>query len=185
MEFETFDIEGPCLIKPKVWADQRGHFIETFKEAWFRQTIVDVAFIQDNQALSLLKGTIRALHFQMAPMAQGKLVSCPRGAIFDVAVDIRPQSKTFGHWLSAHLDDQNHHQLWVPEGFAHGYCTLSDNTVVSYKVTNPYSPAHERGLAFDDPDIGIVWPHDLRSAILSDKDRHQPSLDALERDGLR
>jgi dTDP-4-dehydrorhamnose 3,5-epimerase len=180
MHFERFDISGPALIKPKLIGDSRGYFMEAWKEAWFREHIEDVGFVQDNQSLSAQVGTIRGLHYQDAPVAQGKLVRCLKGAIFDVAVDIRPGSATFGQWVGATLSAENAEQLWVPEGFAHGFCTLEPDTIVFYKVTNPYSKDHDRGLAFDDPDIGIDWPIDLSAAMLSDKDRVQPSLNSLK-----
>lgn len=159
--------------------DARGYFMEAFKDPWFRENVADVTFVQDNQSLSAKVGTIRGLHFQRAPLVQGKLVRCLRGAIFDVAVDIRPGSATFGQWVGEMLTPENALQLWVPEGFAHGFCTLEPDTVVFYKVTNPYSAAHDAGIAFDDPEIGIEWPIDLASAVLSDKDKAQPKLSSL------
>lgn len=179
MQTITYVLSGPVLIQPKRHGDARGYFMETFKAAWFRDTIADVAFVQDNQALSAEAGTIRGLHFQRAPMAQGKLIRCLRGAIFDVAVDIRPESETFGQWLGVTLTPEAGDQLWVPAGFAHGYCTLTNDTEVFYKVTAPYSPADEGGVAFDDPDIAIDWPMSAGSAILSPRDRTWPSLKNL------
>jgi len=167
------------LITPKRHADARGYFMEAFKDAWFRENVADTGFVQDNQSLSAQVGTIRGLHYQEAPMAQGKLVRCLKGAIFDVAVDIRPGSGTFGQWIGETLTPENAQQLWVPEGFAHGFCTLEPDTEVFYKVTNPYSPTHDKGVAFDDPEIGIEWPIDILHAFLSDKDRVQPGLSSL------
>lgn len=180
MQFDVFSISGPALIKPQKIGDARGYFMEAWKDTWFRENIADVGFVQDNQSLSAQVGTIRGLHYQEAPVAQGKLVRCLKGAIFDVAVDIRPRSATFGQWIGATLSPDNAEQLWVPEGFAHGFCTLEPDTIVFYKVTNPYSKAHDRGIAFDDPDIGIDWPVDLKAAVLSDKDRLQPALKSLK-----
>ncbi len=180
MQVKRYDIEGPALIVPPRFGDARGHFFEAWKDAWFRETIEDKGFVQDNQSLSAQVGTIRGLHYQAAPVSQGKLVRCLRGAIFDVAVDIRPESSTFGQWVGETLTAEGGEQLWVPEGFAHGFCTLKPDTEVFYKVTNPYSKAHDFGLAFDDPDIGIEWPVDIMSAILSDKDKVQPSLKSLK-----
>lgn len=180
MEFKSFPIKGPALIMPKRIGDQRGYFTETFKSDWFRQHIDDVTFVQDNQSLSAQTGTIRGLHYQLSPFGQGKLVRCLAGAIYDVAVDIRAGSETFGQWIGAELSANNGHQLWVPEGFAHGFCTLQPDTVVFYKVTNPYSPAHDRGMAFDDPDVAIDWPVEVQDAVLSDKDRRQPRLKDIE-----
>lgn len=179
MQFERYLIKGPALIQPKMIGDDRGFFMEAFKVDWFRQNIEVVTFVQDNQSLSRQVGTIRGLHYQSAPFAQGKLVRCLKGSIFDVAVDIRPQSETFGQWVGATLTAEKGEQLWVPEGFAHGFCTLEPDTEVFYKVTNPYSRDHDKGIAFDDPEIGIDWPMDLSQAILSDKDKIQPSLASL------
>lgn len=179
MDFKRFEIRGPALIQPKMIGDDRGFFMEAFKSQWFRENIEDVTFVQDNQSLSRQSGTIRGLHYQKAPVGQGKLVRCLKGAIFDVAVDIRPDSATFGQWVGEILTAEKAEQLWVPEGFAHGFCTLMPDTEVFYKVTNPYSREHDAGVAFDDPDIGIVWPTDLSVAVLSDKDRVQPSLSSL------
>lgn len=179
MEYRRLDINDVALIKPKMIGDARGFFMEAFKDAWFREHIADVGFVQDNQSLSAQVGTIRGLHYQTAPFGQGKLVRCLKGAIFDVAVDIRPASPTFGRWVGETLTAEGAEQLWVPEGFAHGFCTLLPDTMVFYKVTNPYSKAHDFGVAFDDPDIGIDWPIDIANAVLSDKDRSQPSLNSL------
>lgn len=179
MQVVTYAVQGPALITPNRIGDARGYFMEAFKDAWFREHVCDIGFVQDNQSLSAQVGTIRGLHYQEAPMEQGKLVRCLKGAIFDVAVDIRPGSETFGQWISAELSADNAQQLWVPAGFAHGFCTLLPDTEVFYKVTNPYSRDHDRGMAFDDPEIGIKWPADLANAVLSDKDRQQPSLATL------
>lgn len=179
MEFTRFAVEGPALVQPKMIGDDRGFFMEAFKDAWFREHIADVTFVQDNQSLSRQAGTIRGLHYQSAPFGQGKLVRCLKGAIFDVAVDIRPGSSTFGRWVGATLTADKGEQLWVPDGFAHGFCTLVPDCEVFYKVTNPYSKPNDLGLAFDDPEIGIEWPIDIAKAILSDKDRNQPSLASL------
>ena len=179
MHFERFDIEGPALIRPKMIGDARGFFMEAFKDGWFREHIADVTFVQDNQSLSRQKGVIRGLHYQKAPVGQGKLVRCIKGAIFDVAVDIRPDSATFGQWVGVTLTAEKGEQLWVPEGFAHGFCTLEPDCEVFYKVTNPYSREHDAGVAFDDPEIGVAWPVDLAEAVLSDKDQVQPKLASL------
>ena len=153
--------------------------MEAFKDAWFRENIEGVTFVQDNQSLSRQVGTIRGLHYQKAPVGQGKLVRCLKGSIFDVAVDIRLESATFGQWVGETLTAEKGEQLWVPEGFAHGFCTLEPDTEVFYKVTNPYSREHDAGIAFDDPEIGIKWPIDLSTAVLSDKDKIQPPLASL------
>lgn len=179
MQSEIFAVDGPALLTPKLIGDSRGYFMETFKADWFRENIADVAFVQDNQSLSAQVGTIRGLHYQKEPVPQGKLVRCLKGSIFDVAVDIRKGSKTFGKWIGATLTAANSQQLWVPEGFAHGFCTLEPDTIVFYKVTNPYSHPHDAGIAFDDPEIGIDWPINLAKAVLSDKDKVQPKLASL------
>lgn len=154
--------------------------MEAFKDGWFRENVADIAFVQDNQSLSREAGTIRGLHYQTEPFAQGKLVRCLKGAIFDVAVDILPQSPNFGKWIGETLTAARGEQLWVPAGFAHGFCTLEPDTEVFYKVTAPYSAPHDAGIAFDDPEIGVDWPIDSRRAILSAKDRHQPPLASLK-----
>jgi len=179
MRFETFKVVGPALIRPKMIGDSRGYFMEAFKAEWFRENIEDVTFVQDNQSLSAQVGTIRGLHYQKSPVPQGKLVRCLKGAIFDVAVDIRGGSETFGQWIGATLTAEKGEQLWVPEGFAHGFCTLEPDTVVFYKVTNPYSQPHDAGIAFDDPEIGIDWPIKPSEATLSEKDKVQPKLASL------
>lgn len=179
MEFETFEIEGPKLIKPKVIGDNRGYFMEAYKDTWFKENIASVDFVQDNQSMSSEIGTLRGLHYQKSPFGQGKLVRCLSGEIFDVAVDIRENSKTFGNWIGVNLSSENNHQLWIPDGFLHGFCTLTKDCVVFYKVTNPYNKDCDAGIAFDDPDIAIKWPIDINSAILSDKDKNQPSLKSL------
>lgn len=178
MEFEALEIPDVKLIKPKRFGDARGYFSEVFKDAWFRQNIADVGFVQDNESLSATVGTVRGLHFQLEPFAQGKLVRCTRGALLDVAVDIRTGSPHYGRWVSAELSSENGHQLWVPAGFAHGFMTLAPDTVISYKVTAVYSAEHDRGVKWDDPAIGITWP-ETAEHILSEKDARQPLLSEL------
>ncbi len=179
MQLKIFDIDGPVLILPKKLGDSRGYFMEAFKDNWFRENVADIGFVQDNQSLSAQAGTVRGLHYQEAPMGQGKLVRCLKGAIFDVAVDVRPGSATFGKWIGETLTAEGAEQLWVPEGFLHGFCTLKPDTEVFYKVTNPYSPAHDRGIAWNDPEIGVEWPVSADEAILSDKDKLLPPLRSL------
>jgi len=176
MEVSKLKIEEVVLITPRRFGDDRGYFSETFKDEWFRNTIEDVAFVQDNQSLSVTPGTLRGLHYQLDPFAQGKLVRCIAGSIFDVAVDIREGSATFGQWVGAVLTAEVGEQLWIPTGFAHGFCTLQPDTAVVYKVTAPYSKDHDRGIRFDDPAIGIEWPVSADSAMLSEKDKVQPLL---------
>ncbi len=180
MIFERFDIPDVLLIKPKKFGDARGYFMETFRQSLFEEQAGPVRFVQDNQSLSADGGTVRGLHFQLSPCAQGKLVSCVAGAILDVAVDIRVGSPTYGKHVSAELTAENGHQLWVPVGFAHGFCTLEPMTKVSYKVTDYYSAEHDRGLRWDDPELGIAWPVTAENAVLSAKDKSQPGFLGLD-----
>jgi dTDP-4-dehydrorhamnose 3,5-epimerase len=179
MRIETTAIEGIIAITPPRFGDHRGYFSEVFKDAWFRENVADVTFIQDNESLSAQTGTVRGLHFQIPPFAQGKLVRCLAGRIMDVVVDIREGSPSFGKWLSQELSSENGMQLWVPAGFAHGFATIEPNSVISYKVTAPYSPQHDRGIAWNDPAIGIRWPFDERDMVSSDKDKTLPRLTDL------
>ncbi len=176
MQFERLTTPEIVKITPARFGDNRGYFSEVFKDQWFRETIADVGFVQDNQSLSATAGTVRGLHFQLAPFAQGKLVRCIAGAIFDVAVDIRVGSPTYGKWVGAELSADNGAQLWIPAGFAHGFATLVPDTIIHYKVTAPYSAASDRGLLWNDPAIGIDWPVAMDAVILSDKDARQPTL---------
>lgn len=162
------------LIFPPIFRDLRGFFSETYSQQSLAAAGVVDAFVQDNHSLSRAKGVIRGLHYQIAPHAQGKLVRVTRGSIFDVAVDIRHGSPTFGQHVSTVLSAENWAQLWIPVGFAHGFCTLEADSEVIYKVTNPYAPECDRGIAFDDAALGIDWPVPREAAILSDKDRRQP-----------
>lgn len=179
MNFKRFDIEGPVLVEPRRIGDARGWFSETYRAALFRESVAQVDFVQHNQSMSAAAGTVRGLHFQTDPMAQGKLVRCLRGAILDVAVDIRRDSPTFGRHVAAELTAENGFQLWVPRGFAHGFVTRAADTEVFYLVTEYYSPAHDRGLLWNDPALGIDWGIDPDEAQLSDKDLRQPRLEDL------
>lgn len=176
MIFNQFPIEGPVEIVPKRLGDSRGYFAETFRADRFTAAVGAIEFVQENESLSAQAGTIRGLHFQSNPAAQGKLVRCVAGAILDVAVDLRHGSPTYGQWVAAELTGDNGHQLWVPTGFAHGFCTLVPNTVVSYKVTNYYSPENDKGVLWNDAGIGVEWPSVADPETLSAKDRVQPSL---------
>ncbi len=165
-------IAGLVLIEPEAHGDERGFLVETYRaEAW-RDLGVDASFVQDNQSRSR-RGTLRGLHFQTRP-GQAKLVRCARGAIFDVAVDLRRGSPTFGRWEGYELSDRDHRQLYVPVGFAHGFCVLSDEADVAYKLSSYFDPATEAGIAWDDPDVGVEWP--LAEPLLSDRDRAAPRL---------
>ena len=174
MEFRTFDLEGPFEIKPRKIEDERGYFSEIFRLNAFAERVRDAEFVQENQSLSVRPGTVRGLHFQTLPAAQGKLVRCLAGRLLDVAVDLRRDSATFGRWVSVILSPEDCNQLWVPVGFAHGFCTLELNTVITYRVTGYYSPENDKGVAWDDPDIGIDWPDIADAQTLSAKDRSQP-----------
>lgn len=186
MQINFFDIDGPFEIVPRKLGDERGYFAEMFREDRFLEAVAQsdaVAsgrgrpqFVQENQSLSAKVGTVRGLHFQTQPMAQGKLVRCAQGAIFDVAVDIRHDSPTFGRWIAVELNPEKCNQLWVPAGFAHGFCTLLPDTIVAYKVTHYYSPEHDKGLAWNDPQVAIDWPGVVAPETLSAKDKVQPKL---------
>lgn len=176
MNFERTKIADVVVIEPKKVGDSRGYFMETFRQTLFSDHVGTFEFVQDNQSLSAEAGTIRGLHFQLEPRAQGKLVRCIAGALLDVAVDIRTGSPTYGEHVAVELTAANGKQLWVPPGFAHGFCTLLPNTEISYKVTDYYSADHDRGLLWNDPTLGIDWPIDSERAALSVKDNRQPRL---------
>ncbi len=182
MQFAPLPVSGLLEIVPRRHGDARGYFVETFRQDLFEAAVGPVVFVQDNQSMSAEVGTVRGLHFQLNPRAQGKLVRCLVGAILDVAVDIRRGSPTCGQHVKVELSADNGHQLWVPPGFAHGFCTLEPNTVIAYKVTDYYSPEHDRGLSWNDPALGIDWPVAEDKAILSAKDRVQPLLSELDAD---
>lgn len=175
MQVEALAIADVKLLTPKIFRDSRGFFSEVYKRAELAAHGIAADFVQDNHAASRESGVVRGLHLQTAPHAQGKLIRVTRGAIFDVAVDVRHGSPTFGQHVSAILSAENWQQMWVPTGFAHGYCTVEPDTEVIYKVTAPYAPQTEQGIAWDDPGLAIAWPVDAASAILSDKDtRNKP-----------
>ncbi|USJ25575.1 dTDP-4-dehydrorhamnose 3,5-epimerase [Ensifer adhaerens] len=176
MNFERTSIADVVVVEPKKFGDSRGYFMETFRQVLFAEHVGAFEFVQDNQSFSAEVGTVRGLHFQTEPKSQGKLVRCIAGAILDVAVDIRSGSPTYGAHVAVELTAENGKQLWVPPGFAHGFCTLKPNTEISYKVTDYYSAEHDRGLLWNDPRLGIDWPVDVEKAALSDKDKRQPSL---------
>lgn len=173
-------LEEAILIRPVRIADERGFFAETFRQADYAAQGISCTFVQDNHALSRRKGTLRGLHFQKAPHEQAKLVWCVAGAMLDVVVDIRPQSPTFGQHAAVSLTASSGEQLFVPAGFAHGYCTLEDNTEVAYRVSDYYAPEYEFGLRFDDPALGIDWPFPASDLILTDRDRQWPDLETLK-----
>jgi dTDP-4-dehydrorhamnose 3,5-epimerase len=176
MKVKETNLPGVLLIEPDVFGDHRGFFLETWnRERYLAAGFPDVSFVQDNHSRSC-KGVLRGLHFQKQH-AQGKLVQVATGAAFDVAVDIRPDSATFGQWAGYELTEENHHQLWIPPGFAHGFCVLSDVADFQYKCTDYYHPEDEGGILWNDPDIGISWP--LGIPQLSDRDISLPKLAEL------
>lgn len=170
MEVNQLRLNGLKLIKPKVFRDQRGFFLETFQEPFYRDIGINEIFQQDNHSYSK-KGCIRGMHFQSQP-GQAKLVRVAVGKIYDVAVDIRKDSPTYGQWEGVILDDQEHCQLFIPVGFAHGFCVLSEEAHVMYKVSSPYNPQYEKGFRWDDPEIGIEWP--IKECMVSERDRASP-----------
>ena len=178
--FEDLKLAGLKLITPKKFGDDRGFFCETHNASTWEKAGLNYHFVQDNHSLSRDVGTLRGLHFQSAPFAQDKLVRVLRGRILDVAVDLRKSSKTFGQYISVELSYENWKQLFIPMGFAHGFVTLEPNTEVFYKVTNFYSPSHDLGIAWDDPDIGIDWPIKREEVILSQKDQKLPFLSDVQ-----
>ena len=174
MKMKETKLPGVVLIEPAVFQDSRGFFMESYNFKKFSELGISVTFVQDNHSLSAEKGVLRGLHYQLNPMAQTKLVRVTAGAIFDVVVDIRKGSPTYGQWESFELSAENRLQILVPRGFAHGFCTLAPNTEVQYKVDSYYAPEYDRGIAWDDPALGIPWPVD--NPILSDKDARHPRL---------
>ena len=175
MKVERLAIPEIILVTPPRFGDDRGFFSEVWKLHAFAQAGIDLPFVQDNQSLSRERGVIRGLHCQIAPHPQGKLVRCLRGAIWDVAVDARIGSSTYGKWAAAELSAENWAQLWIPPGFLHGFCTLEPDTEVLYKVTDIYSRESERGVIWNDPALALPWPVPDAEAILSDKDRILPT----------
>ncbi|CAK7042510.1 MAG: dTDP-4-dehydrorhamnose 3,5-epimerase [Desulfovibrio sp.] len=180
MEFERTPIDGVILVKPTVWRDPRGYFVETWQQTRYMEIGIALPFVQDNRSRSI-KGTLRGLHFQRN-FPQGKLVSVSRGSVFDVAVDIRKNSPTFGQWFGAELTEENQHQMWVAPGLAHGFCVTSDVADFSYKCTEYYHPEDDAGIRWNDPAIGIAWP--IGTPILSAKDENAPLLKDADLGGL-
>lgn len=176
MKVERLAIPDVILLTPQRFRDPRGFFSETWKQGQYADIGIPGPFIQDNHAVSTDRYVVRGLHLQVGPNAQGKLVRVVRGAIWDVAVDVRHGSPTYGHHVGAVLSAENWSQLWVPVGFLHGYCTLEADTEVIYKVTGPYDKAAERGVIWNDPDLAVQWPIPPDQAILSDKDQVLPLL---------
>lgn len=166
-------IEGLLIIEPRVFHDARGYFVETYNEQRYREAGVDAAFVQDNQSCSTY-AVVRGLHFQKPPYTQAKLVSCTKGRVLDVAVDLRKESPTYGKWYAVELSEENHRQFYIPRGFAHGFSVLSEQAVFTYKCDNLYHPEAEGGLLLSDPDVAIEWqvPEEMR--VISEKDTKHP-----------
>lgn len=179
MNFIRTEIDGVTVIEPKVFDDPRGFFYESYRKELFVQNGITDEFVQDNVSSSA-KGVLRGLHYQTAPRAQAKLMRVLRGSVYDVAVDIRPRSKTFGKFFPILLSAENRKMLYIPKGFAHGFCVLEEGTEFMYKVSDYYSPEHERGVLWSDPELAIPWPKIDRSFILSEKDKKFPSLKDLK-----
>ena len=177
--FKRLSIPDVIFVEPQSFSDDRGFFFESFKESDFFLNGIDKKFVQDNFSHSV-NGVIRGLHFQKAPKAQAKLVTVLKGKIFDVAVDIRKNSPTYGKWVSEILSDNTHNLLYVPEGFAHGFCVISDEADVLYKVSNEYSQEHERSIIWNDPKLDIQWP--IKKPIISNKDNKLSLLENLDND---
>lgn len=179
MKFTELEIKGVWLIEPKVFTDQRGYFMESFKKELFEQYVGEVNFIQDNESKST-KGVLRGLHFQKGEYSQAKLVRALKGRVLDVVVDIRKNSPTFGKYVAVELTEDNKCQLYMPRNIAHGFVVLSDDAIFSYKVDNIYSPQHETTLAWNDPKVGIDWILDESELILSEKDKLGVKLEELK-----
>ncbi|MFC1656459.1 dTDP-4-dehydrorhamnose 3,5-epimerase [Patescibacteria group bacterium] len=177
MKFEKLDIQGLVIITPKVFEDSRGFFLESYNQKVFGKNGINIEFVQDNHSHST-KNVLRGLHYQIEPFAQDKLIRVTRGKVFDVAVDIRKDSKTFGRWYGVELSAENKKMFFIPKGFAHAFLTLTDEVDFNYKVSNLYSVNHDRGLLWNDLDIGIKWP--IKNPILSEKDKNQPKLKDLK-----
>lgn len=179
MEVTKTSIDGLLVLQPRVFRDQRGYFFESFSQREFDEKVAPVRFVQDNQSMSQ-RGVVRGLHFQRAPYTQAKLVRCVRGAVLDVAVDIRQGSPTFGQHVAVELTEENHLQFYIPKGFAHGFAVLSETAVFEYKCDEFYHPESEAGVSIMDPTLGIDWRTPLADAILSEKDTRLPLLRDIE-----
>lgn len=177
--FETTEIPEVILVKPKFFGDARGFFEETYKEADFKAAGIDARFVQDNHSFSR-RGVLRGLHWQKAPFTQGKLVGVVTGRIWDVAVDIRKGSPTYGKWTARELSEENHAMLWVPPGFAHGFAVLSETAHFTYKCTNVYAPQAEANFRWNDPDLAIAWPLEGLEPCTSPKDNAAPRFRDIE-----
>ena len=180
VEIRRLSLPEVLELRPRRLEDDRGFFSEVWRDEWLAEAGLDVRFVQDNHSFSRARGVLRGMHYQLPPAAQDKLVRVARGAIFDVALDIRSGSPTFGRWVGAHLSASEWNQLFVPKGFAHGFVTLEDDTEVLYKTSAPYVPELDRAIRFDDPQIGIDWPVAPQEVQLSAKDASAPNLAKAE-----
>lgn len=176
MELVKTSLPGVLVLRPARLQDERGFFAETFRQSWMEEAGLPTSWVQDNHSMSAAVGTVRGLHFQVPPRAQDKLIRVVRGSVFDVAVDLRRGSPTYGRHAAATLSAAGGEQLLIPRGFAHGFCTLEPGTEVLYKVSDYYSPEHDRGLLWSDPALGIEWPVRPEAAQLSGRDRQHPAL---------
>lgn len=181
MKTYKLDENGPVIIEPRVFGDERGYFYESFSDKEFKDQVADVTFVQDNQSKSCAN-VLRGLHFQNPPYAQSKLVRVVNGAVIDVAVDIRPSSPNYGKFYAVYLSEKNHKQFFIPQGFAHGFVALEDDTIFQYKCDNYYNKESEGGIAWDDPEINIPWNHmiNIDNVILSEKDKNRITLKELD-----
>ena len=177
-EFKRLEIKDVILVTPKVFGDNRGFFMESYKKSEFSKNGIDIEFVQDNHSKSA-KGVLRGLHYQAKPFGQAKLVRCPKGEIFDVAVDIRPNSPTFKKWVGEVLSEENKNMLFIPEGFAHGFVVLSDEAELLYKTGKEYAPNSDRGIRWNDPEININWSINFEP-LVSEKDAIQPFLKNID-----
>ena len=179
MEWIETSIQGVYIIEPRVFADSRGYFMETWKQQEFDEHIGKINFVQDNESKSAY-GVLRGLHYQKGDAAQAKLVRVIKGRVIDVAVDIRPGSSTYGQHIMVELSEDNKRQFFIPRGFAHGFLVLSPEAIFTYKVDNVYAPQQEAGIRWDDPDLGIEWPIDRKDVLTSEKDLKQPFFKELK-----
>jgi len=181
-EFEQLEIDGVILVKPKVFGDNRGFFMESYKKTEFVKNGIDIEFVQDNHSKST-KGVLRGLHYQASPKSQAKLIRCSKGRIYDIAVDLRKNSKTFGKWLKVELSEENKHILFIPAGFAHGFVVLSNEAELLYKTNTEFSAEHDRGMLWNDKDINVNWGINFEP-ILSEKDKFQPNFSEINQEEL-
>ena len=180
MKVTRTSVEGLAIIEPRIFGDHRGYFFESFSERDFVENVASVHFVQDNESMSSY-GVLRGLHFQKPPHAQAKLVRVVKGRVLDVAVDLRSDSPTYGKYVAVELSEENHRQFFIPKGFAHGFCVLSDHAVFQYKCDDFYAPECEGAVRWNDPEIGVDWPLPIEDMVLSDKDMRSPLLNEIDK----